>query len=64
MPLVLRLTGRAEARLNAEGLGINMVAARGPMVTAGWIMGLTSLMTGLVEQPAVIQRCLENITTT
>ena len=34
------------------------------MVTAGWIMGLTSLMTGLVEQPNVIQRCLDKITTT
>ncbi|MCB0206865.1 MAG: uroporphyrinogen decarboxylase [Caldilineae bacterium] len=64
MPLVLRLYERTEARLQAEGLGINMVAARGPMVTAGWIMGLTSLMTGLVERPEVIQRCLENITTT
>lgn len=64
MPLVLRLYERAEERLQAEGLGINMVAARGPMVTAGWIMGLTSLMTGVVERPAVVQRCLEKITTT
>jgi uroporphyrinogen decarboxylase len=64
MPLVLRLYERAEARLQAEGLGIPMVAARGPMVTAGWIMGLTSLMMGLVEQPDVMHRCLDKITTT
>lgn len=64
MPLVLRLYERAEARLQAEGLGIPMVAARGPMVTAGWIMGLSSLMMGLVEQPDVIHRCLDKITTT
>lgn len=64
LPLVLRLTERAEARLQAEGLAMHMVAARGPMVTAGWIMGLTSLMMGLVEQPDVIHRCLDKITAT
>jgi uroporphyrinogen decarboxylase len=64
MPLVLRLTEHTEARLQAEGLSMHMVAARGPMVTAGWIMGLTSLMMGLVEHPGVIHRCLDKITTT
>lgn len=36
MPLALRLYKYAEERLQSEGLGIKMVAARGPMVTAGW----------------------------
>lgn len=63
MPLVLRLYQHAEKRLQAEGLGINMVAARGPMVTAGWIMGITELMTGLITQPKEINRFLETLTT-
>lgn len=64
MPLVLRLYEQMEARLQADGLGIKMVAARGPMVTAGWVMGLTGLMTGMVEQPQQVHKALEIITTT
>ncbi len=64
MPLTLRLYEHAEARLQAEGLGIKMVAARGPMVTAGWIMGITDLMTGLISHPKEISRFLETVTTT
>lgn len=64
MPLVLRLTQHAEERLQAEGLGLNMVAARGPMVTAGWIMGITDLMTGLITHPKEVNRFLDTLTTT
>ncbi len=64
MPLVLRRYEHTEARLQAEGLGINMVAARGPLVTAGWIMGITDLMMSIVLQPAEVNRFLEKITTT
>ena len=64
MPLALRLYKHTEERLQAEGLGIKMVAARGPMVTAGWVMGISDLMMGLVNQPLVIQRFLETVTTT
>jgi uroporphyrinogen decarboxylase len=64
MPLALRLYKHAEERLQAEGLGINMVAARGPMVTAGWIMGITDLMTGLITHPKEISRFLDTLTTT
>ena len=64
MPFALRLYEHMESRLNADGLGINMVAARGPMVTAGFLMGITDLMTGLIEHPAEINRFLETITTT
>jgi uroporphyrinogen decarboxylase len=64
LPLILRLYEQTEARLQAEGLGIRMVASRGPMVTAGWIMGLTELMTGMVEQSRLIHQILDTITTT
>jgi len=64
MPLTLRLYEHVEKRLQAEGLGIKMVAARGPMVTAGWVMGVTDLMTGLISQPKAISKFLETVTTT
>ncbi len=63
MPLTLRLYKHAEARLQAEGLGLKMVAARGPMVTAGWVMGITDLMTGLVTHPKEISKFLDTVTT-
>lgn len=64
MPLVLRLYEHMEGRLRAEGLGIRMVAARGPMATAGWLMGITDLMMGLVTHPTQISRFLNTLTTT
>lgn len=64
MPLALRLYEHMEARLQAEGLGIKMVASRGPMVTAGWLMGVGDLMMGLIMNPAEIHRFLDKITTT
>ncbi len=64
MPLALRLYKHTEERLRADGLGIKMVAARGPMVTAGWVMGVTNLMTGLVTHPKEIGKFLDTITTT
>lgn len=63
MPLVLRLYGNVEERLQAEGLNVKMVAARGPMVTAGWVMGITSLMTGIVTHPKEVSRFLDTVTT-
>jgi uroporphyrinogen-III decarboxylase len=64
MPLVLCLYQHMEERLRAEGLGIKMVAARGPMATAGWLMGITQLMLGLVTHPAEVSRFLDTLTTT
>lgn len=63
MPLVLRLYEVMEERLQAEGLGINMVAARGPMTVASWLVGATPLMMGLVDQPDQVARILETMTT-
>ncbi len=64
MPLTLRLYEYAEKRLQAEGLGIKMVSARGPMVTAGWVMGVTDLMTGIITHPKQISKFLDTVTTT
>ena len=64
MPLVLRLYQHTEERLQAEGISTKMVAARGPMVTASWVMGVTNLMTGLVTHPREIGKFLDTVTTT
>jgi uroporphyrinogen-III decarboxylase len=64
MPLVLRLYQHTEERLRAEGLSTKMVAARGPMVTASWVMGVTDLMTGLATHPREIEKFLDTVTTT
>ena len=64
MPLVLRRYQHAEERLQAEGLGIKMVAARGPLVTAGWVMGITNLMMGIITHPKEIGKFLDTLTTT
>jgi len=64
MPLVLRLYEVAEERLRAEGLGIRMVCARGPMTVASWLAGVTPLMMGLVREPDVVSQVLDTATTT
>lgn len=63
MPLVLRLYQQMDQRLQAEGLGIHMVAARGPLTTASWLMGISPLMEGLITQPEQASRVLETVTT-
>jgi uroporphyrinogen-III decarboxylase len=64
MPLVLRLYELMEEQLQARGLGIRMVAARGPMTLASWLMGVTPLMMGVATNPGAISRLLEMTTTT
>jgi uroporphyrinogen-III decarboxylase len=64
MPLVLRLYEVMDDRLRSEGLGINMVCARGPMTLASWLVGVTPLMMGLVTDPEVVSRILDTATTT
>jgi uroporphyrinogen decarboxylase len=63
MPLVLRLYQLMDQRLRTDGLGIRMVAARGPMTTASWVMGVTPLMKGLAKQPEEMSKFLDTITT-
>jgi uroporphyrinogen decarboxylase len=64
MPLALHLYAVARERLAAEGLAINMVAARGPLAIAGWLLGVTELMVGLKQQPAESARLLGVLTDT
>ena len=64
MPLVLRLYEVLDDRLQAEGLGIRMVCARGPMTVASWLTGVTPLLMGLVSDPDSVSRILDAMTTT
>jgi uroporphyrinogen-III decarboxylase len=63
MPLVLRLYEVMDERLGAEGLGIKMVCARGPMTVASWLVGVTPLMMGLIKEPDEVSRILDTMTT-
>jgi uroporphyrinogen-III decarboxylase len=62
--LVLRRYELVEERLHAEGLGIRMVAARGPMTVISWLVGVTPLMMSLVTAPEVVSSVLDVVTTT
>jgi uroporphyrinogen decarboxylase len=64
MPLLLRLYEVFEERLRAEGLGIKMVAARGPMAVASWLAGVTPLMMDVALSPQRLTRILDAVTTT
>jgi uroporphyrinogen decarboxylase len=64
MPLVLRRYQDAEERLNALGLGVRIVAARGPLTVASWLTGIGGLMEGIIAQPALVNHILDAITTT
>ena len=63
MPLALRLYRQMDRRLEAHGLAIPMVAARGPLTTASWLTGITPLMEGLALQPELANQVLETVTT-
>jgi len=60
---VLRLYEVMDERLGAEGLGIKMVCARGPMTVASWLVGVTPLMMGLIKEPDEVSRILDTMTT-
>ncbi|NDJ75568.1 MAG: uroporphyrinogen decarboxylase [Chloroflexi bacterium] len=64
MPLVLRRYQAMDERLRADGLGIRMVCARGPMAVASWLSGITPLMTDLAMEPERVTKILEVVTTT
>jgi len=64
MPLILRLYQVMEGRLQAEGLSIRMVAARGPLTTAGFLMGVSELMVALTTHPDEMARFLNALTST
>ena len=62
MPLVLRRYAAADERLQAEGLGIRMVCARGPLAVASWLAGIAPLMMDLVTEPERTTKILTVIT--
>ncbi len=62
MPLVLRLTEVMDTRLRAEGQGIRMVCARGPLTVASWLAGITPLMLDLAMNPDVVRTVLDAVT--
>jgi uroporphyrinogen-III decarboxylase len=63
MPLVLRLYEVIDEQLQAEGLGIKIVCARGPMTVASWLTGMTPLMMGFVINPDEVSGILDTMTT-
>jgi uroporphyrinogen-III decarboxylase len=63
MPLVLRLYETMDERLQAQGLAIRMVCARGPMTAASWLVGMTPLMMALATEPEKTSKLLDTVTT-
>jgi uroporphyrinogen decarboxylase len=64
MPLALQLYRHARQRLDAEGLAIRMVAARGPLAVASWLLGVTELLVALKQEPQAAHGLLDALTTT
>lgn len=64
MPLVLQNYRLLEPQLAAEGKGIKMVAARGPLAVAGWLLGISDLMIAIKEEPEKIAAVLDALTET
>ena len=62
LPFALRAYQYAEERLNAEGLKVNLLCARGPIVTANWLMGAEALFPAMVTHPKAIHKFLDKIT--
>ncbi|NLE50223.1 MAG: uroporphyrinogen decarboxylase [Chloroflexi bacterium] len=63
MPFVVRQYEALDERLQAEGLGVRMVCARGPMTVASYLMGVLPLMEGLVIDPDGASHVLDVIST-
>jgi uroporphyrinogen decarboxylase len=64
MPLILQRYVDAERRLVPEGISIPMVAARGPLAIANWLLGTTELLIALKQQPQEAGRLLDVLTET
>ncbi len=64
MPLVLQRYADAERRILPEGMNVKMVAARGPLAIASWLLGTTALMIALKTQPDAISRLLHTLSDT
>jgi len=64
MPLILQRYADAERRLLHEGMNVKMVAARGPLAIAGWLLGFSDFLMALIEDPEASSRILDMLTKT
>lgn len=64
MPLVLHRYAEIEARLHRDGPGVRMVAARGPLAVAAWLLGFSEVLAALIEQPDAMAQLLDVLTET
>ena len=62
-PLILHRYATQKQRIFDAGYTLPLVAARGPLCTAGFFRGVTQLMMDLVEDPEPALRLLETCTT-
>jgi uroporphyrinogen decarboxylase len=62
MAAALHRYRRMKGRIREAGYTIPVVAARGPLCTAGFLRGLTEFMTDLVESPSDIHKLLDYTT--
>jgi len=63
MPLILRQEAHVEARLQSEGFGMQFAFSWGPMSIAATIMGIPALLTSVMDEPGMVARLLETMTT-
>jgi uroporphyrinogen decarboxylase len=64
MPFVLQHYARVERRLQAEGSGVKLVCARGPLTISGWLLGMADMMVALMEEPEAMAELLDRVTGT
>jgi len=64
MPLVLQLYANAERCLLGQEINIKMVASRGPLAIASWLLGVTELLIALKQEPEMCGRLIATLTET
>lgn len=62
MPFVLNLYKNMEPKVKEIGESIKIVAARGPLTIASYLMGITDFLLGLKLEPDSIHKLLKNAT--
>jgi uroporphyrinogen decarboxylase len=63
MPLVLAFQRQIEEQLAPEGLNRGFAYSWGPMSIAASVLGIPSLMTAVMDEPGVLARVLDSLTT-
>ena len=64
MPLLLQGYANAEVRLARYGQKTHMVAARGPLAVASFLLGITDFMVALKQEPEAATALLDTLTET